>query len=77
MDIILASHPAAPSSILGVSEFVQIGCCQYFFDSALIKGWTVQILIVDRNHLVLVSDKLVLQKRQAGIVLKRSRYLED
>ena len=46
VDIILASHPAAPSSILGVSEFVQIGCCQYFFDSSLIREWTVQILIV-------------------------------
>ena len=33
-----------------------------FIDSALLREWTVQSLIVDQTHLVLVSGKLVLQK---------------
>ena len=31
-------------------------------DSALLREWTVQSLIVDRTHLVQASGKLVLQK---------------
>ena len=31
-------------------------------DSALLREWTVQRLIVDRTHLVQASGKLVLQK---------------
>ena len=33
-------------------------------DSALLREWTVQSLIVDRTHLVLVRGKLVLQKKK-------------
>ena len=33
-----------------------------FNDSALLREWTEQSLIVVRTHLVLVSGKLVLQK---------------
>ena len=33
-----------------------------FIDSALLREWTVQSLIVDWTHLVLVLGKLVLQK---------------
>ena len=33
-----------------------------FIDSALLREWAVQSLIVDKTHLVLVSGKLVLQK---------------
>ena len=35
-----------------------------FNDSALLREWTVQSLIVVRTHLVLVSGKLVLQKKK-------------
>ena len=34
-----------------------------FNDSALLREWTVQSLIVVPTHLVLVSGKLVLQKK--------------
>ena len=69
MDSVLASHPAALGSILGVpkdSFFTEIWSLILLrlIDSALFREWTVQGLIVDRTHLVLVSVKLILQKRQ-------------
>ena len=37
-----------------------------FNDSAQLREWTVQSLINVRTHLVLVSGKLVLQKKHFG-----------
>ena len=42
-------------------------------DSALLREWTVQSLIADRTHLVLVSGKLVQQK--SGTLLSPSTIL--
>ena len=67
MDSILASRPAALSSILGVPNFFQKELAlPRFINSALLREWTVQSLIVDRTQLVLVSGKLVLQKDYDG-----------
>ena len=55
---ILASHLAAPVLILGVFNLMM----PRFIDRPLLREWTVQSLIVDQTHLVLVSGKLVLQK---------------
>ena len=49
----LASYQAAPGSILGVPRFIS---------SELLRKWTVQSLVVDPTHLVLVSGKLEQQK---------------
>ena len=59
MESILALHPAAQGLILGVPEDLFL---LRFIVSALLREWTVQSLIVDRTHLVLVCGKLVLQK---------------
>ena len=56
VDGILASCLAAPGSILSTSA-------SGFTDSALLRERTVHSTIFDRTHLVLVRDKLVLQKR--------------
>ena len=73
MDSILASHTAAPGLILRAPDFFQEKVfLKEIFDVAKIyrqrtalrerERVTVQSLIVDRTHLVLVSGKLVLQK---------------
>ena len=69
MDSILASHPAAAGSILGVpkifSEIISLGkildVIEIYQQRALLRQWTVQSLIVDRPHPVLV--RAVLQKK--------------
>ena len=40
-----------------------------FISCALHRVWTVQSLIVDRTHLVLVSGKLVLQNKTTSVKL--------
>ena len=57
---ILASRAAATGLILGVPEKLMLS---RFLNCALLIEWTVKSLIVDRTHLLLVSSKLVLQKR--------------
>ena len=42
--------------------------------SALLRVWTVQkSFIVDGTHLVLASDKLVLQKKTIGTYINRNK----
>ena len=63
MDSILASHPAAPGSILGVPKiFSDLDVVEIYRQRALLRQWTVQSLIVDRTHPVLV--RAVLQKKK-------------
>ena len=68
MDSVLASHPVAPGSILAfqlkiyfLRKFI-LSVLVRFIDSALLREWTGQSLIVVQTHLVLVCGKLVLQK---------------
>ena len=53
VDSNLASYQAASGSILGVPRLI---------NSELLREWTVQSLVVDPTHLVLVNGKLVQQK---------------
>ena len=62
MESVLALHPAAQGLIPGVPGDLFL---LSFIVSALLREWTVQSLIVDRTHLVLVCGKLVLQKNCA------------
>ena len=54
MDRVLASRPAALGSILIIPEF---------FWTHLSTAQTVQSLVVNQTHLLLVSGQLVLQKK--------------
>ena len=56
---ILASRSAAPGSILG--DFLKFDVAEKYEQRTLLREWTVKL--VDRTHLVLVSVKLVVQKR--------------
>ena len=64
------SHPAAPGSILAFPDYVQKSMLPRFIDSALLREWTVQSLMVDQTHLLLVSGKLVLQVRVLPVWLQ-------
>ena len=58
MDSVLASHPAAKGSILGVgTRFIENMHCLYF-------ELCIKKLNVDRTHQVLASGKQVLQKNK-------------
>ena len=67
MDSVLASHPAAPGSILGVPKDLFISYGYLVFDVAEINQRQFlecgKLEYVDRTHLVLVRGKLVLQKK--------------
>ena len=57
MDSILASHAAAPGSILGVPKIFSekiLDVVEIYRHRALLSQWTVQSLIDDRTHPVLV-----------------------
>ena len=64
MDSILASRPAAPGSIIGVPKIFSekfLDVIEIYRQRALLRQWTVQSLIVDQTHPVLV--RAVLQKK--------------
>ena len=64
LNSILASRPAAPGSILGVPKIFSdkiLDVVEIYRQRALLRQWTVQSLIVDWTHPVLV--RAVLQKK--------------
>ena len=57
MDSILAFRPAAPSSILGVPKIFSeriLNVIEIYQQRTLLSQWTVQSLIADPTHPVLV-----------------------
>ena len=65
VDSILASRPAAPVSILGVPKIFSeniLDVVEIYWQRALLRQWTVQSLIVDQTHPVLVRAVLHKQK---------------
>ena len=76
MDSILASHPAAPGSILGVPKIFSekiLDVVEIYRQRALLRQWTVQSLIVDRTHPVLVRAVLQKKKKLGQIAIPASR----
>ena len=66
VDSFLASGPAARGSLLGVQNLFHNLMLQRFVDSGLLREQTVQRVIVDRTHQVLVSGKPVVSKGHGG-----------
>ena len=63
MDSIIALHPVAPGSILGIPEvglfLTEINCLDLSTAALLSIKWTVQKLNnIDRTHLVLLEKNL-------------------
>ena len=59
MDSVIAIRPTALGLILRIPKFLKL---PRFINSTLLREWTVQSLLVDRTHLVLVSGNLVFKR---------------
>ena len=77
MDSILASRPAAPGLILGIPKIFSekiLDVVEIYRQRALLRQWTVQSLIVDRTHPVLVRAVLQKKERNACSSLELQRF---